>query len=200
MMKWMSLFCFGLALSVSSAGIADEATTKSGAKSKTEEKAKSDGKTKPADKAKSEGKAKPKSTRGPKATQRVLGKIEIADDQKEKIAAIDQQFAEEFAALNKARADILTTEQKKAEKEAQAANKAENRNASESKKAVDAALNLTDEQKAKLKEWQKSQTEFNGKVVEALKKVLTSEQQEKLPKTGESKAKKKKASKESNAK
>ena len=51
-----------------------------------------------------------------------------------------------------------------------------------------------------MKEWQKTQTEFNGKVVEALKKVLTPEQQEKLPKTGESKAKKKKAPKESDAK
>ena len=183
-MKWMSLFCFGLALSVASVAIADEATTKS----------------KPEEKAKSEGKAKPKSTRGPKATQRVLGKIEIADDQKEKIAAIDQQFAEELAALTKARADILTTEQKKAEKEANAANKAENKTGADAKKAIDTALNLTDEQKAKMKEWQKTQTEFNGKVVEALKKVLTPEQQEKLPKTGESKAKKKKAPKESDAK
>ena len=130
----------------------------------------------------------------------MLGKIEIADDQKVKIAAIDQQFAEEFAALNKVRADILTTEQKKAEKEANAANKAGSKTGSEAKKAVDAALNLTDEQKAKMKEWQKSQTEFNGKVIEALKKVLTPEQQEKLPKSGETKGKKKKTSKESDAK
>lgn len=187
-MKWMPLFILGLAFSIASQAIADEKTTKSGAKSKPEEK------------AKPEEKEKPKSTRGPKATQRVLGKIEIADDQKEKIAAIDQQFAEELAALNKARADILTTEQKKAEKEANAANKAENKTGSEAKKAVDAALNLTDEQKAKMKEWQKSQTAFNGKVVEALKKVLTPEQQEKLPKSGDSKTKKKKAPKESDAK
>lgn len=187
-MKWTSLVCCGLALSVASIGIADEA------------KPKSDAKPKPAEKAKSDEKAKPKSNRGPKATQRVLGKIEIADDQKEKIAAIDQQFAEELAALNKARADILTPDQKKAEKEAQAANKAENKTASEAKKAIDAALNLTDEQKAKMKEWQKSQTEFNGKVIEALKKVLTPEQQEKLPKSAESKAKKKKTPKASDSK
>jgi len=187
-MKWTSLVCCGLALSVASIGIADDA------------KPKSDTKPKPEEKAKSEGKAKPKSTRGPKATQRVLGKIEITDDQKEKIAAIDQQFAEELAALTKARADILTTEQKKAEKEANAANKAGNKTGSEAKKAIDTALNLTDEQKAKMKEWQKSQTEFNGKVVEALKKVLTPEQQEKLPKSAESKAKKKKTPKESDSK
>jgi Spy/CpxP family protein refolding chaperone len=187
-MKLMSLLCLGLVFSVASVAIADDTTTKSSAKSKPEEK------------AKSESKAKPKSTRGPKATQRVLGKIEIADDQKEKIAAIDQQFAEELAALTKARADILTTEQKKAEKDANTANKAASKTGSEAKKAIDTALNLTDEQKAKMKEWQKSQTEFNGKVVEALKKVLTPEQQEKLPKSGESKAKKKKTPKESDAK
>lgn len=193
-MKWTSLVCCGLALSVASISIADEAKPKSDAKPKAEEKAK------PAEKAKAEGKTKQKSSRGPKATQRALGKIEIADDQKEKVAAIDQEFAEEFAALNKVRAGILTTDQKKAEKEANAANKAGNKSGSEAKKAVDAALNLTDEQKAKMKEWQKSQTEFNGKVVAALKKVLTPEQQEKLPKSAESKAKKKKTPKESDAK
>lgn len=184
--SWIKLVCFGMALSVATVGMADEAKPKS--ESKTESKAKS----------KPDGKAK-KSNRGPKATQKVLGKIEITEEQKEKIAAIDQQFAEEFAALTKARADILTTDQKKAEKEANARNKTENKSGAEAKKAVDSAINLTDEQKTKMKEWQKSQTEFNGKVIEALKKVLTPEQQEKLPKTDGAKGKKK-PSKESGAK
>jgi Spy/CpxP family protein refolding chaperone len=97
-----------------------------------------------------------------------------------------------FAALKKARADILTADQKKAEKEANAANKAAGTTGAEAKKAVETALNLTDEQKTKLKEWRKSETEFNAKVIEALKKVLTPEQQTKLPKTGTSKTKSKK--------
>ena len=97
------------------------------------------------------------------------------------------EFAEAFAALRKARADILTTEQKKAEKEANLANKAASKTGAEAKKAIETALNLTDEQKTKLKEWKKSETEFNAKVVEALKKVLTPEQQAKLPKTSTAK-------------
>ena len=98
------------------------------------------------------------------------------------------EFAEAFAALKKARADILTTEQKKAEKEANVANKAASKTGAEAKKAIETALNLTDEQKTKLKEWKKSETEFNAKVVEALKKVLTPEQQAKLPKSSTAKA------------
>ena len=117
-----------------------------------------------------------------------MSKIEIAADQKEKIAAIDQEFAEAFATLRKARADILTADQKKAEKEAIAANKAANKTGTEAKKAVETALDLTDEQKTKLKEWRKSETEFNGRVIESLKKVLTPEQQAKLPKTSSSKS------------
>ena len=77
-----------------------------------------------------------------------MSKIEIAAEQKEKIAAIDQEFAEAFAALKKTRADILTADQKKAEKEANAANKAVGKTGAEAKKAVETALNLTDEQKA----------------------------------------------------
>ena len=59
--------------------------------------------------------------------------------------------------------------------------------------AIDEALKLTDEQKTKLNEHSKLQTEFNGKVIEALRKVLTPEQQEKLPKQGGVKGKNKKA-------
>ena len=165
MLKWMCLFGFGLALSCPSISAAD------GAKEKAESKEK----------------AKPKVTRGAKATQKALNKIEIAADQKEKIAEIDKEFAEAFAALKKARADILTADQKKAEKEANAANKAASKTGAEAKKAVETALNLTDEQKTKLKEWRKSETEFNAKVVEALQKVLTPEQQAKLPKTSTAK-------------
>ena len=43
----------------------------------------------------------------------------------------------------------------------------------------------------KMKAWTKTQTEFNGHVIEALKKVLTPEQQEKLPKSRGEKGKKK---------
>lgn len=194
MMKWMSLTCFGMALSFAAVCVSDEAKPKSPAKAESKEKA--DVKTE--EKVKTEAKAK--TSRGPKASQRVLGKIEVTDEQKAKIAEIDQEFSEALKALTKARSAILTPEQKKAEKEAVAANKAASKSAAEGRKAVESALNLDSEQKAKMKEWQASQTEFNGKVVEALKKVLTPAQQEKLPKLGAEKGKKKKASKEPDSK
>lgn len=154
-MKWMSLLCFGLALTLASVSVADE--------------------------AKQNGKGKGK--KAPSATQRFVGKIELTDAQKEQVAAIDKEFAEQFAALGKARTEILTADQIKAEKEATAANKSAEKSGPEARKAVEEALKLTDDQKAKMKEWQKSQTAFSGKIVAALKKILTPEQQEKLPKT-----------------
>jgi Spy/CpxP family protein refolding chaperone len=135
-----------------------------------------------------------KGKKGPSATQRFVGKMELTDAQKEQVAAIDKQFAEKLATLNKAKADILTDEQKKAEKATAAANKADGKKGADAKKAMDEALKLTDEQKTKMKEWQKSQAEFSASVIESLKKVLTPEQIEQLPKPqGQKKGKKKAA-------
>lgn len=166
-MKFMMPFlCLGLVLSLAASSAADEV------------------------KEKSKGKGK----KAPSATQRFVGKLELTDEQKEKVAAIDKEFAEQLVALNKTKTGILTPEQIQAEKDANAANKAGGKKGAEAKKAIEDALKLTDEQKTKMKEWQKSQTEFSVKVVEALKGVLTPEQMEKLPKVGGdgSKPKKKK--------
>jgi len=159
-----SLVCLGLMLTLVSGANADEATAR---KKKGEKKA-------------------------PSATHRIVGKMELTDAQKEQIAAIDKEFAEQLIALTKAESDILTDEQQKAKKEATQANKTAGKQGPEARKAVEEALKLTEEQKAKLKEHKKAQDEFNGKVIEALKKVLTPEQQESLPKPREEKTKKKK--------
>ena len=118
--------------------------------------------------------------------------MDLTDAQKEQIAAIDKEFAEKLKELTMARTAILTADQLAAEKEASKANKAAGKTGPEARTAVHEALKLTDEQKVKMKEHQKAQTEFNGKVVEALKKVLTPEQQELLPKARGEKGKKKK--------
>ena len=107
-MKWMSLLCFGLALTLASVSVADE--------------------------AKQKGKGKGK--KAPSATQRFIGKIELTDAQKEQVASIDKEFAEQFAALAKARTEILTADQIKAEKEASAANKSAEKSGPEARKAA----------------------------------------------------------------
>lgn len=147
-----TVLCFGLMITLSSGVSADE--TKGGKKGK----------------------------RTPSATQRLLNGIELTDAQKEQVAALDKEFAEEFQKISKLRSGILTEEQQKAEREAQKAAKSAGKSPAESKAAVDEAVKLTDEQKARMKEFQKTQQEFNAKVIESLKKVLTPEQQEKLPK------------------
>lgn len=137
-----------------------------------------------------------KEKKAPSATQRFLNGIELTDAQKEQVAALDKEFADELKRLNETRGAILTTEQKSAERDAQKAAKAAGKSQAETKSAVDEALKLTDEQKTKMQEFQKTQQAFSAKVIEKLKTILTPEQQEKLPKQrakGEKGKKKKKS-------
>ena len=127
---------------------------------------------------------KGKQQKAPSVSQRLLDGIELTADQKEKVAAIDKEFAPALMEINKKRSAILTPEQQKAQREATKAAKDAGKSAAETRKAVQEAGNLSADQKEKMAVLQKSQQELNGKVIAALKKVLTPEQQEKLPKTG----------------
>lgn len=120
--------------------------------------------------------------KAPTATSRLLGKIELSAEQKEKVAAIDKEFAEKFAEFRKAQDSILTKEQVDAR--AAAMKKARESKDPEARKAVQSAVKLSDEQKAKMAELGKSQKEVNGKILAALKQVLTEEQQKELPQLG----------------
>lgn len=125
----------------------------------------------------------------PSATARLVEKLELTDAQKESVAAIDKQFAPKLQELNKKRSAILTADQRKAQQAAQKAGREAGSTPAEIRKAVEAALQLTPEQSAQMKEVQKLQTALNGQVLEALKKVLTPEQQAKLPNQGAGKKK-----------
>ena len=127
---------------------------------------------------------KKKDNKGPAPTARFVEKLVLTDAQKEQAAAVDKEFAPKLAEINKTRLALLTDAQKTAEKDARKAAKEAGKTPAESRKAVDEALKLTDDQKAKMKDIQKQNTELNGKIVEALKKFLTAEQIEKLPKVG----------------
>ena len=149
-----------------------------------------------ADEKKAKGKGK--AGKGPTATQRFVAKMELSDEQKEKVAAIDKQFAERFTAMMKKRDSILTEDQLKARKEAMAQARKDGLKGPDARKAIDAAVELTDEQKAQQKALGKSEQELNKEIIASLKEVLTAEQQEKLPKSrggadGEKKKKKKDA-------
>jgi Spy/CpxP family protein refolding chaperone len=128
-----------------------------------------------------QGKGK-KTAKAPAATQRFLNGIDLTDAQKEQIAALDKKLADEFTALNKERSSILTDTQRTAEREAQKSAKAAGKTPAETRKSVEEVLKLTDEQKTKMAEVQKKQ------------KILTPEQQQKLPQQRQPKQGKKKKS------
>lgn len=148
------LLCFSLVLAVSASTFADDADKK--------------------------GK-KQKGRKKPTATQRFVAKLELTDAQKTQVAEIDKKFAEPLAANQKKMADMLTAEQKEAQKAAQKAAKEAGTKGAEARKAVIAALNLTDAQKASQKELMAARRKMDAEVIAALKKVLTEEQQKSLP-------------------
>lgn len=159
------VLCLGLMLTLATSGVADE----------------------PKQKGKKGGKA-------PAATQRFLNGIELTAAQKEQVAALDKTLAADFQALNKQRAEILTDTQRTAEREAQKNAKAAGKTPAETRKAVDEALKLTEEQKTKMADLQKKQQAFAAKTIAELKKILTPEQQAKLPQQRQAKGNKKKKS------
>ena len=134
-----------------------------------------------ADEKEKKGKRKG-SAKAPAATQRFVKDMELTADQKEQVAAIDKQFAAKSKELADKKKAILTADQLKAQRDAQKAAKEAGKTGADARKAVDASVTLTDEQAAAMKEQTKAQAALTGEIVAALKKVLTAEQQEKLPK------------------
>lgn len=123
-----------------------------------------------------------KNANAPTATKRYVKDMELTAEQKEKIAAIDNQFSAKFKELAAKRRAILTDDQRTAQRDAQKAAKAAGKTGADARKAVTAAVKLTDEQNTAMKAHTKIQQGLNGEIIAALKKVLTAEQQEKLPK------------------
>jgi Skp family chaperone for outer membrane proteins len=156
---WRGLLCAGLVVGLACGADADETKKQKGAR------------------------------KAPAPTQRFLNGIELTAEQKEKVAALDKELAAESQKITKMRAEILTETQKSAEKDAQKAAKSAGKTPAETKKSVDEALKLTDEQKEKMKSVQQAQQAFAAKAIEGLKKILTPEQAAKLPRAGGAKGK-----------
>lgn len=112
--------------------------------------------------------------------------IELSAEQKEKLEGLKKEYGEKAIALAKQQNDLLTAEQKAARKDANAKAKAEGKKGKELRETVNAALNLTPEQKEKQAKLQK---EINALKLEVLGKVLTADQLAKLQPGKKAKAK-----------
>jgi Spy/CpxP family protein refolding chaperone len=129
-----------------------------------------------------EKKKKKKKKKGRKApvAVRVPKSITLTDDQKKQVAAINKEFGPKLAEVQKAVNGVITKEQRQARNAANKKAKADGVKGKARNAAIQAALNLTDDQDV--------QKAARAKFVE----ILTAEQKAKLPKKKKGKKKKKK--------
>lgn len=113
--------------------------------------------------------------------EKMVAGLTLADDQKAKIGEIGKEFGPKLAEVMK-KMDVLTPEQKKAKADAAKAAKAAGKKGKEAQAAIDAAVNLTEEQKAKIAEAKKEMAPLEKDLCEKVTAVLTPEQKEQLKK------------------
>jgi len=145
--------------------------------------------------AAAEDKKKKKKKRGRRAPAavRVAKGIELTADQKKQVAAINKEYAPKLLELNKKARTIITPEQRKARSAAAKKAKADGKKGKAARAAVNAALNITAEQKKALAELNKARRVIFTAAREKFVSILTDEQKAKLPKKKGKKKKKKKA-------
>ena len=144
------------------------------------------------DDAAKKAKGKKKGRKAPTATAQLLKNIELTDDQKTQVAAINKEFGPKVAELRKKELSIIPADQRKAAQAAIKAAREAGKKGKDLAAAREAALNLSEEQKAQYKELQKARGELQKAVREAVAKILTDEQKTKLPGNKKGKGKKKK--------
>lgn len=140
-----------------------------------------------------ETKKKNRQRKGRSPVMALLGKVELTDEQKPKVEAIAKEFDPKLQALTKASNEVLTAEQKAARADAQKQNKEDGLKGKKARQAVEAALNLTEEQKKKMAEIDKQRAEIMGQLRPKLTAILTAEQLEQAPQLAGRKGKKKNA-------
>ena len=112
----------------------------------------------------------------------MLAGLEISDDQKAKLGEIQKEFGPKLLEAMKAMDGILTPEQKQARAEAGKAARDAGKKGKEMADAVEAALKLSDDQKAKFTEARKQMGEIEKGLRAKVTEVLTAEQKAKLQK------------------
>src|SRR4051812_22461628 len=97
---------------------------------------------------KAEKKANRKAAAGPVAAiEKHVAALDLGPDQKEKVDKILADYKTKSAVQAKNKAAALTADQKKAQKAAQEKAKADGKKGKDARAEVEAAINLTDEQK-----------------------------------------------------
>ena len=160
MALFRNLICLSLIAAVAATGVADEKENKQKGK---------------------------RGRKAPSVTARLVGKLELTEEQKGQAAEIDKKFAAKVKEIAEMRNAVLTDEQREARaaaakkaREARAAGK----DAKEVKEILAGAVTLSDEQKEKSKAANDAQKALQKEVLAALKAILTPEQVEKLSARG----------------
>lgn len=114
--------------------------------------------------------------------ERMTAGMTLTDDQKAKLADIAKEFGPKVADSQKKIDSVLTPEQKKARAEAQKKAAADGKKGKELFEATQAAVKLSDDQKASMAAAQKEQRAVTKDLMTKVQGVLTPEQQEQLKK------------------
>ena len=108
--------------------------------------------------------------------------LNLTDDQKAKLADLQKQYAPKLKDLAQTREKIFSEDQKKARKEAVEAARAAGKRGRDVWQAAEAAMKLTDAQKAKVADVRKTGQTLNKEIMDKVNKLLTPEQQDVLKK------------------
>ena len=106
--------------------------------------------------------------------------IELTADQKTKVEALNKEFGPKLAECRKKAASIITADQKKARTEAVKKAKADGKKGKEVQAAANAAVAITDDQKAQQTECKKAMGALNKEIRTQFAALLTDEQKAKL--------------------
>jgi Spy/CpxP family protein refolding chaperone len=115
--------------------------------------------------------------------ERIPG-INLTDDQKSKLADLKKEYAPKQKEIADKLAAVPTAEQKKARDEA--IKEARDAGTRPDREAIQAAMKLTDAQKAEMTKLRKAQSDLDKEITDKVTKLLTPEQQETLKKARES--------------
>ena len=106
--------------------------------------------------------------------------IELTADQKTKVDALNKEFGPKLAECRKKAASIITADQKKARTEAVKKAKADGKKGKEVQAAANAAVAITDDQKAQQAETKKAMGALNKEIRTQFAALLTDDQKAKL--------------------
>lgn len=141
-----------------------------------------------ADEAKGKGKKKDAAVGGQQVFQ-LPKEITLTDDQQAKLDSLKKEHSPKLAELTKKLDEGITDEQKKARHDAMGKAKADGKKGKDAQAEIEAALNLTDEQKKKRAEVQPDLAKLQASIKEQIHAMLTDDQKThyKLPKAKKAK-------------